>query len=108
LAGFEERREAFDEEGISVIAASVDDAEKSGEVQAELSFPVVHGVTREVADAVGAWWDGRRDYIQPSEFILGGGGRVLSATYSTGPVGRLDAQDALSLVKILKARSKKG
>jgi peroxiredoxin len=108
LAGFEERRDEFAEEGISVIAASVDDAEKSGEVQAELSFPVVHGVTREVADAVGAWWDGRRDYIQPSEFILGAGGRVLSATYSTGPVGRLDAQDALSLVKILKARSKKG
>lgn len=108
MAGFEERREEFAEEGISVVAASVDDAEKSGEVQAELSFPVVHGVTREVADAVGAWWDGRRDYIQPSEFILAAGGRVLSATYSTGPVGRLDAQDALSLVKILKARSKKG
>ena len=76
-------------------------------VQAELSFPVAHGVTRDVADAIGAWWDTRRDFIQPSEFILDSSGRVLSATYSTGPVGRLDAKDALSLLRILKARSKR-
>ena len=108
MAGFEERKDELAAEGISVIAASVDDLEKSLEVQADLGFPVVHGVTRDVADAIGAWWDARRDFIQPSEFILGAGGRVLSATYSTGPVGRLDAQDALSLVRILKSRSKKG
>ncbi len=107
MAGFEECKDELASEGISVIAASVDDAEKTGEVQAELSFPVAHGVTRDVADALGAWWDTRRDFIQPSEFILDSSGRVLSATYSTGPVGRLDAKDALSLLKILKARSKR-
>jgi peroxiredoxin len=108
LAGFEKLKDEFAAEGISVIAASVDDLEKSQDVQADLSFPVVHGVTRDVADTVGAWWDGRRNYIQPSEFMLGPGGRVLSATYSTGPVGRLDAQDALALFRILKSRAKKG
>ncbi len=107
MAGFEECKDELAAEGISVIAASVDDAEKTREVQAELSFPVAHGVTRDVADAIGAWWDTRRDFIQPSEFILDSSGRVLSATYSTGPVGRLDPKDALSLLKILKARSKR-
>ena len=33
-----------------------------------------------------------------------GGGKVLSATYSTGPVGRMDAGDALKLVKFLEKK----
>ena len=106
MAGYEAQKAAFDELGISIYAAAVDDVEKTREVAKDLSFPVAHGVTHEDADRVGAWWDGRREFIQPSEFILDGRGRVLSATYSTGPVGRLDAEDALSLVKILAARRK--
>ncbi len=43
----------------------------------------------------------RRTIIQPSEFVLNGNGKVLSGTYSTGPVGRMDADDALGLVKFL-------
>ncbi len=107
MAGYEKAREQFSEAGISIFAAAVDDREKTEEVQKDLGFPVAHGITREQGDAMGAWWDERRDFIQPSEFVLRGDGRVLSATYSTGPVGRLDANDALALVKILAARQKK-
>ena len=106
MAGYEAQKAEFDELGIALYAAAVDDPDKTREVAKDLSFPVAHGVTREDADRIGAWWDGRRDFIQPSEFILDGRGRVLSATYSTGPVGRLDAGDALALVKILAARRK--
>jgi hypothetical protein len=73
-------------------------------VQQELGFPIAYGVTREQADAIGAWWEDRRDIIQPSEFVLDGDGKVLSATYSTGPVGRMDAGDALKLVKFLEKK----
>ena len=107
MAGFEKLKDELAAEGISVFAAAVDSADDTEAVQKDLSFPVAYGVTQDDADKLGAWWDGRRGFIQPSEFILSGDGRVLSATYSTGPVGRLDAGDALSLVKILKARSKK-
>ena len=107
MAGYEKLAGDFTAAGISVYAASVDDEEKTGEVQKDLGFPVAHGIQRAQGDAIGAWWDERRDFIQPSEFVLRQDGRVLSATYSTGPVGRLDAADSLSLVKILNARAKK-
>ena len=107
MAGYEKLSDEFAEAGISVYAASVDDVEKTGEVQKDLGFPVAHGIERAQGDAIGAWWDERRGFIQPSEFVLRNDGRVLSATYSTGPVGRLDANDALALVRILDARAKK-
>ncbi len=78
--------------------------DKATDVQEELGFPIAYGVTREQADAIGAWWEDRRDIIQPSEFVLDGDGKVLSATYSTGPVGRMDAGDALKLVKFLERK----
>ncbi len=81
--------------------------DKATDVQEELGFPIAYGVTREQADAIGAWWEDRRDIIQPSEFVLDGDGKVLSATYSTGPVGRMDAGDALKLVKFLERKRNK-
>ncbi len=90
--------------GISILAASVDPLEKAAEVQQDVSFPIAYGVTREQADSIGAWWEDRRAIIQPSEFVLNGNGKVLSATYSTGPVGRVDAGDALKLVKFLESK----
>ena len=44
--------------------------------------------------------------IQPSEFLLGEGGRILSATYSSGPIGRVKAEDALTLVRFFESRRK--
>jgi hypothetical protein len=75
-------------------------------VAADLGFPVGHGVTREIGDRIGAWWEERRDHIQPSEFVLGKGGRVLSSTYSSSPIGRVDPEEALTLLGFLKSRSK--
>ncbi len=71
-----------------------------------MSFPVAHGMTRVQGDVVGAWWEERRDHIQPSEFLLTGNGRVMTSTYSSSPVGRMDPEETLALVKILAARRK--
>ena len=107
MAGFEKLRGEFETEGVSLYAGVAQPVEQAREVQEGLSFPVAYDVTREHADSLGAWWDGKRDFIQPSEFIINRKGVVLSATYSSGPIGRVEPQDALSLVKILKARSKR-
>jgi hypothetical protein len=44
--------------------------------------------------------------IQPSEFILGGSRKIVSATYSTGPIGRLRADDTLALLRFLSSQKK--
>lgn len=82
----------------------MDDREKTAEVAADLSFPVAYGVTREDADTVGAWWESRRDHIQPSEFWLTGEGRVLGSMYSNLPIGRMDAKETLTLLRFIAER----
>lgn len=99
-------KDAFTELGASLFAATVDDQEKTAEVAADLSFPVAHGVTRTDADAIGAWWEPRRDHIQPSEFLLTGKGRVLGSTYSNLPIGRMDPKETLTLLRMIANRRK--
>ncbi|MDA1075473.1 MAG: hypothetical protein O3A63_12035 [Proteobacteria bacterium] len=91
---------------MSIIAGSVDSEEKTLEVAEPLSFPVAYGMTRADGDAIGAWWEERRDHIQPSEFILRGN-RVMTSTYSNSPVGRMDPAETLSLIGFLDAMAKK-
>ena len=92
---------------MSLFAATVDSEEDTAAVAADLGFPVAHGVTREIGDAIGAWWEEKRDFIQPSEFLLTQSGRVMSSTYSSSPVGRMDPEETLFLAKILAQRAKK-
>ena len=63
-------------------------------------------MTRPDGDAIGAWWDERRDHIQPSEFILRGS-KVMASTYSNSPVGRMDPAETLTLMKMIDSRAKK-
>ncbi len=92
---------------IDVVGLSVDPLEKSREVveQSGLAYPLAYGLkVPEDAERIGAWWEQRRGIIQPSEFLLDSARRVASATYSTGPVGRLKAEDVITLVKFLNTR----
>lgn len=90
-----------------MIAASVDDEGKAGEIAADLSFPVAHGVTREDAEKLGAWWGAAHGgIIQPSEFIVDGDGKVVDSTYSSGPIGRIDAADVVKLMRFRDERAK--
>ena len=108
MDGFEKEKEALDELGVSVYAASVDSEERAREVvDSGLSFRMGHGVTREQGDALGSWWDERRDFIQPSEFVLDQSGRVLASSYSSSPIARMDAEDVLSMLRFVEARKNK-
>lgn len=86
---------------MSIYAASVDTGEKASEVAADLSYPVGQGVSREIADLLGAWWEDRRGIIQPTQFLLRRDGSIVQSTYSDGPLGRLDAADVCGLVNFL-------
>jgi len=98
LVGFSEQLDTLKELGASVVAASIDTGEKSAEVANELDFPVGEGVTRDIADTLGSWWEDRRQIIQPSEFILDGKGEVVISSYSDGPLGRMEAGDVIRLI----------
>ena len=82
----------------------MDSEEKTTEVAAELGFPIAWGMTRDMGDQFGAWWDAEREFIQPSEYFITGSGKVLASTYSSSPVGRMDPEDAVTLAKFIIKR----
>jgi peroxiredoxin len=106
LVGFEQHKEALAALGGAVVCASVDPIDRAREVANEVSFPVGYGVTREIADRLGSWWEERRQIIQPSEFILGPDDKVVVSSYSDGPLGRLVGEDVVRLVGMYVEREK--
>ena len=107
MVGFEKLKGELDALGAKVFAASVDPIDKARDVAAEVSFPVGYGVTREIADKLGAWWENRRSIIQPAEFVLGADGKVLASSYSDGPIGRIDAADVIKMINFREAQLRK-
>ncbi len=101
MVGFKKQRKALAELGVSIVAGCVDSEEKTAEVASELGFPVAWGMTRELGEQFGAWWDEGREFIQPSEFFMTGSGKVLASTYSSSPIGRMDPEDAVTLAKFI-------
>ena len=108
MAGYEEQKAALDALGVTVVAGSVDDAKNAAKVAADLSFPVAYGMNRADGNAMGSWWEERRGIIQPSEFVLGADGKVMSATYSSGPIGRLDAADVVRYLNFVESKKAAG
>jgi len=104
------RLEQFAALGGQVIAASADPEHETRELvnKLGLTFPIGFGVSRELADAIGAWWDPGRGIIQPAEFVVDVNGRILSSTYSSGPIGRAEPADILSLLGIFEKRRAAG
>ncbi len=91
-----------------MIAASADGADEAGEMAAELSYPVAYGVTRDQAEALGAWWEPDRGIIQPTEFLLDSGHKVITATYSAGPIGRMNAPDLVKVIQFSERKKQGG
>ena len=105
MGGFEDHLNELEKLDAGLIAASVDPEDKAADVAADLSFPIAHGVTRAQADALGSWWEDRRQIIQPSNFVLNDAGKVLSATYSTGPIGRLEPADVIRFIQFQEKKA---
>jgi len=107
LADFQSHIEEFKKENVDVVALSVDPLDKAKETvdKLQLAFPVAYGleVPRD-ADKVGAFWEERRKIIHATNFILDADKKVVDASYSIGPIGRIVAADALSHVQFFKKR----
>ena len=104
MAGLEFWKNQHDAAGIKVEAASVDPIDKAREVAAGVSFPIGYGVTRAIADQLGAWWEDRRQIVQPAEFVLGADGKIMLSSYSSGPLGRIDPMEVIRFVNFHAAQ----
>lgn len=98
------------EEGIGVVSLSSDSRDEASALVAEhrLAFPVAYGASVDVvARALGVYYDPQpahaRPHLQSAGFVLGPGGTVLLAVYSSGAIGRLVWQDVLGFVRYVKS-----
>jgi len=108
LAGFQRASQRLAEAGIKVVSLSVDDeATSRGTVEKfKLSFPVGHSADADqIASLTGAYINDSPRYLQSTGFLLDPSGRVLNAIYSSGPIGRLVAEDVIGMVAYLKAHA---
>lgn len=108
LSMFARAREKLDELGIAVVALSVDtraDAAALVEKQ-HLNFPVGYGVDAgKIAASTGACVNDSPRYLQSTGFVLDPSGKVITAVYSSGAIGRLVAEDVIGLVRYVKSRA---
>ncbi len=108
MAAFEEKKQALADLGVKIFAASVDSEEKTAEVaESGISFPLGFGVTRDDGHALGSWWEDKRDFIQPSEFVFRRNAQIVQSSYSSGPLARTSPDDVLALLGFLKSRERK-
>lgn len=72
----------------------------------KLSFPVGHGANADqIATLTGVYVNQTLRYLQSTGFVLDPDGHVLSAVYSSGPIGRLVAEDVIGMVNYLKSKA---
>lgn len=73
----------------------------------KVGYPVVYGLdVRKEAEKIGAYFDSENGYFQPANFILRNG-KVIQATYSSGPLGRLQAQHVLMFIDHYRQQEEK-
>lgn len=108
MADYQARLAELEAAGISVFALSTDDPEHARETVARhgVTFPVLHGVDGPaVSRAWGSYYEERRDILHATSFVVRPDHTIASATYSTGPVGRLVAGDALAIVSFYRRQA---
>ena len=90
-----------------MLAASVDsedDARKSVRELA-LSYSITYGLSAEEISALtGAYYEPDRKFLHATGLILKPDGIVGAAVYSTGPIGRYTAADALDIATSLSKK----
>ncbi len=91
------------QEGITVVAASVDGAEDTASLAdgLRLGYTVVLAELdpHQVVEATGAAMQtGDRTFLHATGFLLHPDGHIVVAVYSTGPIGRFTANDVLKKV----------
>ena len=110
MADFQSVLKDFENEGIKIVAGSVDPLDKTEAFveKLALSYPVAYGMDMETTCAkTGVFYEKDRKFIQPSCFLLRPDKTIEVAVYSSGPIGRFVPQDVLGLVRFYKSRTRK-
>lgn len=106
MDGFEQHRAEIEGIGGKIVAASIDDIDNAGKIAEGKGFPFGYGITRYIADELGAWWEERRGFMQPAEFVVNAENKVVVSSYSDGPLGRIDAPDVVKLINFYESKKK--
>jgi peroxiredoxin len=107
LAAFSRAQETLAGAGITMVALSVDDKATSETLVARLrlSFPVGFGAKADdIAAATGAYLAEGSAYLQSTGFVLDRQGRILTAVYSSGAIGRLVPDDVVGFVRYVESQ----
>lgn len=100
----------FEQNDISVYALSTDNQEHAREMvdKHSLTFPVMYGVNGPAtSDTWGSYYEEKRNILHATNFILNPEKKIAVACYSTGPVGRIEPQDALNSIAFMKKQMAK-
>jgi len=110
LAAFSRAADKFAAEDMKIVSVSVDDREKTEALveKYKLGFPVAYGAdARAVSAVTGAFINDDPAYLQATGFVVNPEGRIVTAVYSTGAIGRLLPDDVLGFVHYLKSSTKR-
>lgn len=102
MAGFEEHADEFREQDVRIVALSADPEEGAERMMEKenLSFTVLYGLdVDDMKDRLGLYVrKGEKTHLQPAQLIVDAAGKIEFASYSSGKVGRLSAEEALDEV----------
>ena len=108
MADFKDNLEKLKKLGVGVVALVIDAQEYAQKTfdRHGLKFPLIHGLDGPAVSAkLGSYCDEKKGFFHATNFILRGD-KVIPATYSTGPLGRLRAENVAWLVAFYQKREK--
>ena len=108
LSAFARAKQKLDDLGIRVVALSVDDRSEAATLveKHRLNFPVGYRVDADkIAAATGAYVNDSPRYLQSTGFVLDQAGKVITAVYSSGAIGRLVPEDVMGFVGYVKSHT---
>lgn len=108
LSAFARAKERLDELGIKVVAFSVDSKTDVAALveKHRLNFPVGYGAdATKISASTGAYVNDEPRYLQSTGFVLDPNGRVITAVYSSGAIGRLVPEDVIGFVRYVKSKA---
>lgn len=95
------------EENIGLVIGSAEPAEKVQETVDKLGIhriPIVPALdVQEISRRYGAFFDEEKQFLHATGFLLLPGGKILTAVYSSGSLGRLTGRDVINLVRAVKS-----
>ncbi len=102
MADYQRLYKEFQQHDIGLIMASVEDHATSTALLARhgVDLPFAFGLdAKEMSRAVGCYYDASDEYTEATGFMLQPDKKVYLGAYSTGVVGRIRADNALSVIR---------